>query len=407
MEKTIVRCESTTSYSSILGSLTSFSSAFFINKFPKGFFKKVVITESLNSTNMDIEKDLHNYSTPCLIIKPELSMDSGYMETLPYWYNAYRYIANDSRRKNYYPVLQDHERGIYIYSIPIRTRVIFNIKIKVPTSMFMYNVMHLIQNKFETGGFEYINDVRLQTEVPKVMMINLAKNLGYDLSNIDSREKFNDYIFTNTMNGISENINLSTGNNNYAFNFTSNILTNYPDTVSGDKNVKNLSFDNGIISFSYSMDLWIPNRYILEFPKSYKGTIEEYEDSNENDKYKFNIVVRTDYILNKIDDKTLIIRKSFLPDVNVEYDELNFTPIINTEIKNVLKYLLDNNEFHEDIFEVRIMCGNKYLDKSQYEVDYKNLIIKTKTPMSNTTYTVLVYGDLAKLNKVSNKIHKN
>ena len=35
MEKTIVRCESTTSYSSILGSLTSFSSAFFINKFPK------------------------------------------------------------------------------------------------------------------------------------------------------------------------------------------------------------------------------------------------------------------------------------------------------------------------------------------------------------------------------------
>jgi hypothetical protein len=406
MSKTIVRCESTTTFSSIVGSLTSFASSFFINNFPKGFFKKVFISESLNSTNMDDDKDVQKYSTPYLVIKPEMAMDNTYMEVLPYWYNAYHYIAEGSRRKEYYPIIQDHDNGIYIYSIPTRMKVNFDVRIKVPTTMFMYNTLHAIQTKFETGGFNYINNVRMQTEVPKVMMINLAETLGYNLDNMEEREKFNEYIAENSLNGIEENINLSTGNNNYAFNFVSNILVNYPSNAQGDKNIKNLVVDNTIVSFEFSMELWIPNRYILELPNNRQELTQEFENSEDAEKFKFNIVVNKDYILPKIDNKHLIKRKSFLPDVNVEYDELNFSPIINQEVKDVVNVLIDKKLFREDLFEVLVMCGNKHLPKSEYEVDYKNMILKTKRPMSNTTYTILVYGYLDKLNYVSNLLHK-
>lgn len=403
MEKTIVSCKATTTFSSILGSLTSFSTSYFTNKFPQGFFKKIWISESLNSINMD-DKDVQKYNTPFVAFKPELSFDSQFTETLPYWYTSTRYIAEGGRRKSYYPILQDHKNGVYIYAVPSRMKVNFNVKIKVPTAMFMYNTMHYIQSNFQIGEYEYVNDVRLQTEVPKVMMINLAETLGYDLKTIDGREMFNNYLAESSLNGITENINLSTGNNNYAFNFTTNILTGYPEVVQGDKNVKNLIVDNGIISFMYSMELWIPNKYIIELPNNRKEILDYHEEIDSN--YKYNLVVNKDYIIPMVNEKHLLMKKSFIPDINVEYDELNFSMIINNEIKSVLNYIIKEKMNVERLFEVKVMCGNKYLLKEEYDIDYKNLIIKTKTPMSNTTYTLVVYGHLKELNEISEKLNK-
>lgn len=403
MEKTIINCKATTTFSSILGSLTSFSSAYFINKFPAGFFKKVWISESFNSINMD-DSDVQKYNTPFVAFKPELSFDSQFTETLPYWYTSTRYIANGSRRLGYYPVLQDHENKIYIYAIPSRMKVNFNIKIKVPTAMFMYNTMHYIQSNFQIGDFEFVNDVRLQTEVPKILMINLAETLGFDMKTVEGREVFNNYLAEKSLNGITENINMSTGNNNYAFNFATNILTGFPEVVQGDKNIKNLIVDNGIISFMYSMELWIPNKFIIELPNNRQELTTEYNESDDGNKYKFNLVVNKDFILNMVGEKHLLMKKSFLPDVNVEYDELNFSSIINKEVKDVVNYMTDKKMNVENFFEVRIMCDNKYLEKGEYEIDYKNFMIKTKRPMYNTTYTLVIYGHLKELNSISEKL---
>lgn len=407
MDKTIINCTSTTTFSSILGSLTSFSTAFFINKFPKGFFKNIFITDSLNSINMDNDKDVQKYSTPFVSFKPELSYESNFTETLPYWYTSTRYLASGSRKKGYYPVLQDNDNGIFIHSIPTRIKVNFSIKIKVPTAMFMYNTLHYIQSNFQINDYEYVNDVRFQTEIPKIMMLNLAETLGYDLSTIEGRETFNNYLSEKSFNGITENINLASGNNNYAFNFISNVLVNYPEVASGDKNVKNLIVDNGIISFMYSMELWIPNKFIIELPNNRQELSSTYEEETpEKDTYKFNLVINKDFIMPQIDNKQLIIKKSFIPDINVEYDELNFSSIINKEIKSVLRYMKEEKINIENFFKVNIICGNNLLKDTEYHVDYENLILQTKKPMKNTTYMILVYGDLKILNEIVDKINK-
>jgi hypothetical protein len=257
---------------------------------------------------------------------------------------------------------------------------------------------------FEVGGYEFINKVRLQTEVPKIMMISLAESLGYNLSAIDGREDFNNYLSKNTFNGIEESINLSTGNSMYGYNFITNILANYPDVVQGDKNMKNLVVKNGLISFSFGLELWIPNRFFLELPNNRAEIKNEIYNSEENDRFKFNMVFNMDYIMPKIDSKHLINRKSFLPDVNVEYDVLDISSIINTEIDSVIKSMISKNLFSTEYFEIKIMCGNRLLRDMEYSVDYNNYIIKTYEPMSNTTYTILIYGDLEVLNNISKKL---
>lgn len=401
---TIVRCEGTTTFSSIYGNLTSFASEFFQSKFPKGFFKKVLISESLTSLHIS-KQELANYSTPLMVIKPELSLDSMYMENLPRWYTDTHYVSK--RRKEYSPVLNDEDREIYLYHVPTRMKVNFAVRIKVPTAMFMYNTMHAIQNKFDINGYEYINHVKLQSEIPKVMIINLALSLGYDLKKQEDRVNFNDYLHQNTFAGIEEQVNLSTGNNMYAYNFLSNILVNYPEVVSGDKNTKNLVVKNGLIAFNFSMETWIPNKFFLELPNNRIELNQDFEVAPENDRFKFNIVLNTDYILPKIGNKHLILKKSFLPDVNVEYDTLNYTTVMIPEVDKVVQDLIRKRLFNTDIFEIKVMYGNQILHDEEYQVDYKNHLIKTYKPMSNHTYTILMYGNLDTLNKINDAILKN
>jgi hypothetical protein len=399
MNNKIIRCESTTTFSSLVGNLTSFFTLYFQSKFPVGFFKKVFISDSLNSSNLENE-DIQKYPLPLLTIKPELSMDSIFMDQLPTWYTQNSYIdkSHGARSKVYTNILRDEEKGIYIYSIPTRVKINFNIRIKLPTTMFMYNTLNVIQNKFENNGYFYCNNVNLQTEVPKIMMIALAEELGLNLNTVDDREKFNDYLSKVSLNKITENINLSNGNSNYAYNFKSNILLNYPDRAQGNKNIKNLVVSDTVIDYVISTECWYPNKFFIEYPNNKLLQMKEIVEEvlAVNDKYKFNIVIDTDYIQPMINGNHLLIKKSFLPDINVEYDVLDFKLILYTEL--VTKLL------NKEIFDIRVMCGNKNLSEKLYTIDYNNYTIKTFMPMSNTTYTVLIYGNLEKLNKVSEMI---
>lgn len=404
MEKKILRCQSTTTYSSMVGNITSFIQTYFVSKFPKGFFKKEIITDT-NSNVILKDKDLIKYDMPYIMIRPELSLDEIFIESQPYLYETPHYIvtSNSKRNQNYYPIFKDEEQGIYIHAIPSRVRINYQVKIKVPTIMYMYNTMQYINNAFEKNGYEFVNDVRLQTNIPKIMATNLAHTNGYDLSNVEDRTSFNDYLNKNSMNGIEEIINLSTGNSMYAFNFKTNIMNVYPERVQGDRTNKGLAVEYCMVTFNFSSEMWIPNKYIMEIPSTVGEVFSSYEEEPTDNSFKFNTVLDVSYILPKIEDKHLILKRKFVPDINVEYDTLDFSMIINDELREALNFLKKENALNTNIFEVVVMCGNKALMKSMYKVDYENFILKTNTPMSNTTYTVLLYGNLETLNKILNR----
>lgn len=404
-ERTVVRCDSVTTFSSVVGNITAFATEFFKGKFPPGFFKKIVISEELNDVVQD-GKDIVKFQLPYAVINPELDLDNTYTETLPYWYTDTHYIPKHSLRKQgAYNVLRDEEHGIYIHCIPTRIKINFGVKMKVSTTMFMYNVLQYIRNTFVRETYEYLNDVHLQTEVPKSMIIMLSKYLDYNLDDTGDRRAFVEYLNKNSMQGIEENINLSTGNSMYAFNYIVNILSSYPDSPEGNKNIKGTIVDDCDIDFRFVFDLWIPNKFMLEIPNDnpqFQTIYEENYNDMEANKFKFNMVLDTHYILPKIENKHLLIKKSYVPDVNVEYDTLKFDMILTKEMRMVLDYLKRQQALTESIFQVIVMCGNKLLPRELYKVDYANYIVKTMFPMFNTTYTLLVYGDIEYLNEIAN-----
>lgn len=176
--KTVVKCDSMTSFSSIIGNITSFATEFFKGHFPPGFFKKIIISEALNSSIMENE-DIAKYKLPYLVIKPELELDDTFTQILPDWYRNNHYIPKSSLKNDgSYTVFKDEDKRIYIHCIPTRIKITFNCKIKVPTVMYMYNIVQYIRNKFIKETYEYINEVHLQTELPKHMVIALAKFNG-------------------------------------------------------------------------------------------------------------------------------------------------------------------------------------------------------------------------------------
>jgi hypothetical protein len=53
------------------------------------------------------------------------------------------------------------------------------------------------------------------------------------------------------------------------------------------------------------------------------------------------------------------------------------------------------------VFTIDLYINGRLLFPENYEVDEKDLILKTKNPMVNTTYTVVCYADMGILNRIN------
>lgn len=395
----VLSCKTSTAISSLIGGVTSFATSFFLAKFPPRFFKKVYIGDSLNSTNMR-NFDILEQSMPYLAIYPSYSIGNTFMELQPLWRGTNYRIFNNKKKK-YTPVLVDEENKIFIYSIPDRNKVTYSLKIKLPTQMMAYEMIHYLANLFENNGYNFINKIKLQTEIPKIYTFNICKKLNLDINNKEDREKLSEYLIDHSYNSITQSIDMATGNVRFMYNYYANILVHYPDEPTSDKNIKNLVIDNTNVSFTFSFELWTPSNFIMEINNDAK--VEDVID-NDDSSYKYNLVLDTDYIKNFIDGKHLIVRKSYIPDINVEYDELNIEPIMDDSLIEVIKYIVNNKMDMDKFIDVRIFCNNKELFKDAYTIDWSTFILKTIDPMINATYTFLLYGNLADLNNISNTI---
>lgn len=406
MSEEILSCKVSTSISSLIGSITSYLLQYIKEKFPKNYFKDTYINDSLVSNKIAF-KNIIKLKKPTIIITPTYNAENGAMGVLPYFFST-KYFTFKKPKKNYNGVLYDNINNIYIYSIPDRIKINYNIRIKLPTIMSGYDVVHYIKQSFDTNNsMNYLNNINLETEIPKIFVWYIAKKLNVDINTIEGRNLLNEYLQKNSYNGIHERINLSTGNPSYAYIYKTNILCNIPDDPSLEKNYNNKSVDNSTVEFQLSFELWTHSNYLMEMKDNIMK--EDFPESNftENDKLKYNLFIPTDYIKEIIDNKHLILTEKFLPDVNVEVDKLDLKLVINKELQEVIKEI-NNNHFNIDkLLLVKIFANKDEIDKENFSVDWNTLELSTKHPISNRTYTLIIYGNLKLLNKIDWFILKN
>jgi hypothetical protein len=398
-DKKVISTRISTSVSSLLGNITGYAKHFIESKFPPGYFKKVYITDSLTELQME-EKDVQRPSYPMLIITPVFTGELNGTD----WRMNQQIVYKGFKGLNVNKVLHDSENNIRILSIPDRIRVTFEIRVILGSQMQAYNMLHYLKQVFEFGGFNYLNNVRLHTEVPKLYVLHVAEKLGLDINTPDGREALDEYFLNHSYNSITEKINLSSGNSQYSYGYNANILANFTDEPSYEKDNDGLIIRKTAINFAFNFDFWSHSYYIMEVMDDEIDMTKMLELDNNSTAMKYDFYVPTHFIKEQLDNMHLIVYKSFLPDVNTDVDILEFKPIVNSELQGVISEAIKHKLDLSKIISARVLIDNKELDEDLYKVDWKNYNLITQHPMNNVTYTLIIYGNLKVLNLISQYI---
>lgn len=205
-------------------------------------------------------------------------------------------------------------------------------------------------------------------------------------------------------NGIEEIKDLSTGNNRFMYKYPANILINYPDMSNNNKTMRNNVIQNSQIEFNITAELWTPSTFIMELDniERFKNikllNPTDYEDGT----YRFSLVMNEDYIPYTKNGRNILIRRNFLPEVNVEYDKVDMKEILPLNVSKVCDLLKRHKIKMDKVFTVDLYVNGQLLYPEMYNIDWKDFILNTKNPMRNTTYTVVMYADMGIMNKINN-----
>ena len=404
----VLGCRTMTNASAVVGNITSTIGEWIKNQFPKGYIKKIHVSEFFIPLTSMIDKNdptIHKYGNQTLYIQPTWD-PSSLSYDLPRWHKANEFVLG-SRRRNYNIVLEDWVNNTFIYSVPDRFKVNFQCRLKLKTYMQGLDVAHMLSNIFDIGGYRYLNNVRLQTELPIMLTKPICLKQGFDYTTDEGKKQLAEYLNENSYHGIQEKRNLGNGNRMYAYSYSGNILLHFPDQPEIVRNLDSLSVGETLVDFSFSAEFWTPANFLFEtdnIEEKEVRTFNEIETIDENS-LLMTLYIPIEYISQTRNGKHLLYTEEFYPDVNVEYDNLNFAPILSPGVIEIVKLMRSQGYKIDNTIEVLVSAGSKLLYPEEYVVDWDNFTLKTKSPMVNTTYRIIVYADISKLNEIDQQIH--
>lgn len=399
---TISICSSSNSLSSIIGSVTSYITEYFKSKFPEKYFKDVYISSTMAASAIQKEY-FEPKKRPYLFVQPQFDLSPGIMNELPMLFTDTSWVYLNKLRKNYNLIFEDTNTGIRIFNSHKRTKINFRLGIRVNSELQGWNCISYIDQNFQTNGWFFLNKVFVQTQVPPFIIANIANRLNYDLNEPADAERMEDFMMQYSYNGIYMTKDLSTGENRFMYKYPINILVNYPDMSSNNRTLRQNVIQNSQIEFSITAELWTPSMFIMEldnmerFKNIKLENPTDYDDAN----YRFSLVMNEDYIPYSVDNRNIIFRRNFIPEVNVEYDEVDLKPVLPLNVNKVCDLLKKYKIKMEKVFTIVLYINGKLLLPENYTIDSKDFILKTKNPMSNTTYTVVCYADMGIVNKIN------
>ena len=282
----VLGCRTMTNASAVVGNITSTIGEWIKNQFPKGYIKKIHVSEFFIPLTSMIDKNdptIHKYGNQTLYIQPTWDPTSLSYD-LPRWHKANEFVLG-SRRRNYNIVLEDWINNTFIYSVPDRFKVNFQCRLKLKTYMQGLDVAHMLSNIFDIGGYRYLNNVKLQTELPIMLTKPICLKQGFDYTTDEGKKQLAEYLNENSYHGIQEKRNLGNGNRMYAYSYSGNILLHFPDQPEIVRNLDSLSVGETLVDFSFSAEFWTPANFLIEtdnIDEKEVRTFNEIETIDEN-----------------------------------------------------------------------------------------------------------------------------
>ena len=400
-------CKSTTSVSNVVGGLSSFIMNYIKLKFPKDMFQETYVANSMNA-NVLSRNVFHTQKLPYIGMEVSYQAEDGVMGTLPHNHNSQYYIAKQYRDKYYRLIFEDEDEKVRIYAIPDRVKVTFNFMLKFQTQVSAIDMMYYFKNNFELNGMNYVNGIRLPVDIPDYFIYRIKHKLGIGEFTQENNDKFRKYMRSFSADGIQEVVNHTTGNKVFRYEYVTNVLLSYPQEASQDNNELNLVIKDSSINFSIDAEIWTPSGFILEIQDNNLLPVPP-QNVQEGLRYTFDIVTIRDRIPKRLENGFYMIdNRRFIAEVNENVDILEMDSILNKDIKSVLEVLSTYKDFDiEKVFQYKLYANSKLVDPELYDIDYKNHTLTNKSPISNVTYTIVLYGNIERLNQINDLILAN
>lgn len=373
---------------SMHSSVTNIIKEHLIRRFPKDFFKYVYMRNS----NASITEQYLNFEDRLVKPKPSLAIGLSFDgQDNSFNGDPYHFGITNIRQKAfeqgflYDGVLKDYEKDFYISAFRTRTKLIYEIGIKLESEMKAVNVESYIRGYMGIGKPFYINNAFIEIPIPNNLINTIALQNSYDIHTPAGIAAFNDYLKDKSKNSIVYKTHLVNGRMHYFYKYTTNILCKIQDKISFNKNNRDKSITDCILSFGFEIELssylnFIYERVISDLtPPPVLPSI-----TNEELEVVFNYSIQL-VIPREHQGLTLLSTIAVLTS-NADEDSTIVKNSISRDINDFKDYCMVNNIL-DDNLKLLVFRESTLIPNTDYTVDWNLFNVNLLYPFKNYQYT--------------------
>lgn len=423
------------SASTLISSLAGQIKDYIVNMFPKNYFKSIFIdtaeAASAAAANKGYNAKLDKIRYPSMAITPEISLDDpvGGMDKSLQLSSTNLMLYKDLRR--YYKKLlaePTHKMSMYFASDYITTNFLF----KIVVNKYIQNVdlAYYLKSRFPVGYFLYLDQMNLDTELPKTFVRMLSEVMKLDLKKEKDMKKVQGYLaMAGTQDGlILKKKNLSTGKDCFFFNHKQNFLTMISDLDAPPSVIRNQQAeDEYVVTFRVQVSSWLPNAFVFSLhkdlfkevsPATFALLENEEPDIMDNGFYStgfsydiklnraFQLAFKNSSGEDRIAHEVVTEQFTYLIGSDTGRKTVKVFNLLKKDAKQIHAFILSNNMIVTDVFQIRLMTRNGDLSGADPIIDYDTMSVSVASEFSEDFF-ISVYIDRAALAAVKKAIEKD
>jgi hypothetical protein len=393
----------TTSFSHLLGNITSVMEQYIEDMMPKDYFKqKRITTEAAFKDIKDWKKNLIDAEKPYLIIDPKIVMDQE-SDSLP-WTHWDKFIPHDHNATpmiymmNHEFFYQDRDHNFALGYTIARYKFQFNITIILDTQMQRLELENYLKSNFRFKAFFPIERYT-ETMISKPYIDYIADKYQLDITSEDFLTELNKRCpFT-----ILRLHRPATGLTEFFILQMSTIQIKIPDYPQGQRNMKNRIEMSSSVSFPIEIETNLMNNFLLLSNDEVNTT-----ELMSNYMTRINITSKAPTIENFLGNMSLYSK------IAVQFDStqetIDLSQFLSHDTLPLVRYVNYNNLI-DDYVQIRVYKWTELLDHTDINImsfDKKTFKLTLNGMDPEVVYNIAIYFDmnfLAKIKKFVNPVN--